>query len=110
MTFLNLRSLQRLTALRIFSLRNWGSLALSTALICLCGTVLQNYGIQYIIWFPTRMNHFINTSIVGIAVLTLYITLLILTRVVTKEDLTAFPAPLRKLIGRVEAKLSKNEQ
>lgn len=110
MTLLNLRVLRKLTGLRIFTLRNWEGLALSTALICLGGTLLQNYGIQFINWFPARVNHFIIASLIGLVVLALYFILLALTRVVTKEDIAAFPAPLRKLIRRVETKLVRNEQ
>jgi stage V sporulation protein B len=110
MTFLNLRTLRQLTGLRIFTLRNWEGLALTTALICLCGTLLQNYGKQFVVWFPMRVNYFIIAAIIGLVVLVLYILLLALTRVVTKDDIAAFPAPLRKLIGRVEVRFSKNEQ
>lgn len=110
MTLLNLRVLRKLTGLRIFTLRNWEGLALSTALICLGGTLLQNYGIQFINWFPARVNHFIIASLIGLVVLALYFILLALTRVVTKEDIAAFPAPLHKLIRRVETKLVRNEQ
>jgi stage V sporulation protein B len=110
MTLLNLRVLRKLTGLRIFTLRNWVGLAISTALICLMGTLLQNYGIQYIHWFPSRVNHFIIASIIGLVVLVLYFVLLALTRVVTKDDIAAFPAPLRKLIRRVETRFVRSEQ
>jgi stage V sporulation protein B len=109
MTFLNLRTLRQLTELRIFTLRNWGGLALSSALICLCGVLLQNYGIQYIVWFPMRVNYFIIASIIGLFVLVLYFLLLAWTRVLTKEDINAFPAPLNKLVKRVEVRFSRNE-
>jgi stage V sporulation protein B len=110
MTFLNLRVLRKLTGLRIFTLRNWEGLALSTALICLVGTLLQHYGVVYLNWFPARVNHFIIASVIGLVVLVLYFLLLALTRVVTKDDIAAFPAPLRKLIRRVETKFTRNEQ
>jgi stage V sporulation protein B len=109
MTLLNLRILHKLTGLRIFTLRNWGSLTLSTALICLGGTALQSYGIQFINWFPARVNHFIIVSIIGLVVLALYFILLGITRVVTKDDIAAFPAPLLKLIRRVETRFTRNE-
>jgi stage V sporulation protein B len=110
MTLLNLRVLRRITALRMFTLRGWEGLAVTTALICLCGSLLQYYGNQYMVWFPVRINHFINASIIGIVVIVLYVVLLALTRVMTKEDMTALPAPLRKLIGRAQTKFSRNEQ
>jgi stage V sporulation protein B len=110
MTLLNLRILRKLTGLRIFTLRNWEGLALSSALICLVGILMQNYGVQYIDWFPTRVNHFIIAALIGLVVLGLYFLFLTLTRVVTKDDITAFPAPLRKLIRRVENRFTRNEQ
>ncbi|MEX2460120.1 MAG: polysaccharide biosynthesis protein [Paenibacillaceae bacterium] len=110
MTLLNLRVLRKLTGLRIFTLRNWLGLMLSTAFICLVGILLQNYGVLYINWFPSRVNHFIIASMIGLVVLALYLLLLAITRVVTKDDIAAFPAPLRKLIRRVETRFARNEQ
>jgi stage V sporulation protein B len=106
MTLLNLRVLRRVTNLRMFTLKNWEGLALSTAIICVCGSLIEGLGDSYITWFYARVNHFLTASLVGVVVLGLYCGLLMLTRVITQEDIAAFPAPLRKLLSRMGTKIA----
>ncbi|MDB5052158.1 MAG: polysaccharide biosynthesis protein, partial [Bacilli bacterium] len=98
---------KQITAVQMFKWKQWGGLALSVAIICTCGMLLESFDYKHIIWFPTRVNHFLNASIIGIVVIILYFALLLLTRVVTKEDIAAFPAPLRKILGKASSLITK---
>jgi stage V sporulation protein B len=107
MMLLNMRVLKQITAVQMFKWKHWGGLIISVAIICACGILLESFNYQHIVWFPHSVNHFLNASIIGIVVIILYFALLLLTRVVTKEDIAAFPAPLRKILGKASSLLAK---
>jgi stage V sporulation protein B len=106
MTLLNLRVLRRVTGVRMFTLKSWQRLVVSTAIICVCGSLIESFGERHITWFFARINHLLTAALVGIVVLGLYCGLLLLTRIITKEDIAAFPAPIRRLMGRLGAKIA----
>jgi len=100
MMLLNLRVMREYTDMRIFTVKQWGKVIGSTALIYVLGTMLSIMDVKYLVWFSPIVNRLLNIAIVGLVVFLLHFGLLIIAKIVTKEDIHGFPAPLRKLILR----------
>ncbi|MNP74499.1 hypothetical protein D3C76_1713870 [compost metagenome] len=63
------------------------------------GYGLNQAGIQMVSIMPARIAFFLTCCIVGLAVVALYPVMLVLLRVVRKDELSGYPAPLRKLLS-----------
>jgi stage V sporulation protein B len=107
MTWLNLRELRKEVSFTILGQR-WGGLVLSTLTIVAIGLGVEWLTHTYVQLFSAaRMNEGINAVLVSAIVLALYPLMLMLTKVVTKEDATSFPAPVQKLIGKASRFLKR---
>ncbi|RTE08833.1 putative polysaccharide biosynthesis protein [Paenibacillus whitsoniae] len=100
MSWLNIRSLRKEIKFTILGSR-FAGLAVTVAVIAAVGTAIEWLTHNYVAltpWF--RLNEAINSVIVcGIAV-AMYPVMLMATRVVTKDDVSSFPAPVQKLIRK----------
>jgi stage V sporulation protein B len=107
MSWLNLRVLRKEVSFSIMG-RRWGGLLFAIVLIAAVGFSLEWLTHNYVHPFASRINEGINAVLVSGLVLVLYPLLLMLTRVVTKEDVKNFPAPVQKLIAKAGRLLKKS--
>ncbi|MNN77007.1 hypothetical protein D3C81_1934360 [compost metagenome] len=63
------------------------------------GYGLNHVGIQMEAFMPARIAFFLTCCIVGVVVVALYPVMLVLLRVVRKDELASYPKPLRKLLS-----------
>ena len=112
MMALNLRTLHKLVAFQILRRQQWYGLVLSTFVICVVGLLAEQWGHEYLTIFPFKLwlDDLINVLVIGFLVLCLYPALLMVTRVVTKEDIAGFPAPVRKLIARIASVIKRKPE
>jgi stage V sporulation protein B len=99
MSWMNLRDLRKVVNFRILGNR-WSGLLLSIAIIAGAGSGVEWLTHNYVHLFGNRIDEGIRAVLVSGVVLGLYPLLLIMTRVVTKEDVESFPKPLQKLIAK----------
>ncbi|TXK77563.1 polysaccharide biosynthesis protein [Paenibacillus sp. N3.4] len=100
MSWLNIRSLRKEVSFTILGRRFIG-LLVTVAVIAILGLAaewLTHTYVHLFAWY--RLNEAINAILVCAFTVALYPLLLMLTRVVTKEDVKNFPAPVQKLIGK----------
>jgi stage V sporulation protein B len=105
MSWMYLRDLRNVVNFRVLGHR-WSGLLLSIAIIAAAGLGAEWLTHSYVHVFGNRIDEGIRAVLVSGVVLGLYPFLLVLTRVVTKEDVQSFPAPIQKLIAKA-AKLFK---
>ncbi|WP_159886348.1 putative polysaccharide biosynthesis protein [Paenibacillus puerhi] len=108
MTAINLRVLHQSVPFRIFSARRWAGLIASTLLVALGGLLLDAVvykSVQPFGW--VRANDFVQAVIVCGVVGVLYTGLLFATRVISVQDLSNLPGPLRKLLSPLLRRLKK---
>lgn len=91
---LNLRLLKRLVPFRILG-RRWAGFAAAGALQTAVGIALLRL-LEAVRFGPSLLFEFIQAGVVGGAIFALYPFCLFTFRVVTDEDIKAFPAPVRK--------------
>ncbi|WP_311198757.1 polysaccharide biosynthesis C-terminal domain-containing protein [Paenibacillus hexagrammi] len=100
MSWLNTRTIRKEVDFTILGRRSVG-IALTVIVIAAVGLSVEwltNANIHPFAWY--RMNAVINSVIVCAVAGVLYPVMLMATRVVTKEDVQNFPAPLQKLIRK----------
>ncbi|MCM3269407.1 putative polysaccharide biosynthesis protein [Paenibacillus elgii] len=111
MTWLNLTVLRSAVPFRVFGLRRWLSLAVTTALICLLGYGLEQLCVAYVHPFGSdRLDDMVQALIICAIAGAAYPVLLFLTRVMTLQDLQHLPGPLRKLAKPLLARLGRTTQ
>ncbi|HEX7057799.1 MAG TPA: polysaccharide biosynthesis protein [Bacilli bacterium] len=99
-TALNLRSLGRIMDFSIFGKR-WPGMAAAAALTTVAGILLDRVNMLFVHLFGGALDYLLQSALLCTALLLLYGLLLPLLRVLTKEDLSAMPGPLRKLSGKI---------
>ncbi|MNI27997.1 putative cell division protein YtgP [compost metagenome] len=101
MTWMNLAALKKEVSFVVMG-RRWGGLIVSILVIGCLGLGAEWLTHHYVHPFALdRINNGINAVLVCGFVLVLYPLLLMVTRVVKKEDMQSFPAPVQKLIAKV---------
>lgn len=108
MMLLNLRALRRKVDFTVLSRRRWAGVAASTAVICAAGLSLEWLTHTYVAGIPFKVKEFLNSVVVCAVAAALYPLMLMVTRVVTKDDVAEMPAPLRKLIAKAGRALGGN--
>jgi stage V sporulation protein B len=108
MSWLNIRVLRKEVNFTILGRRFIG-LLLSAAVISILGLAAEwlthNY-VQPFAWY--RLNEGINALLVCGFTTALYPLLLMVTRVITKDDIKNFPAPLQKIIAKASRMLGRS--
>ncbi len=97
-TLLNVRAIKRIVPFSLMGNR-WAGFLLTVIALSGAGYGLNQLGIQMVDLMPDRIAFFLTCAIVGIAVVMLYPVFLILLRVVRKDELASYPAPLRKVLS-----------
>ncbi|MEC2344576.1 polysaccharide biosynthesis protein [Paenibacillus barengoltzii] len=97
-TLLNVRAMKQIVPFSLMGSR-WGGFLVTVVVLSGVGYGLNQAGIQMVDLMPARVAFFLTCCIVGVAVVALYPVLLILLRVVRKDELTSYPAPLRKILS-----------
>lgn len=97
-TLLNVRAMKQIVPFSLMGSR-WGGFLVTVVALSGIGYGLNQAGIQMVDLMPARVAFFLTCCIVGVAVVALYPVLLILLRVVRKDELAGYPAPLRKVLS-----------
>lgn len=97
-TLLNVRTMKKIVPFYIMGGR-WTGFLLTVALLSGVGYGLNQAGIHLVSVLPDRLAFFVTCCIVGLAVVGLYPVLLVVLRVVRKDELATYPGPLRKLLS-----------
>jgi stage V sporulation protein B len=101
MSWINISVLKKSVSFTVLG-RRFGGLIASVAVIVVLGFLFEWLTHSYVNPFEMyRINQGINSVLVCTFVIVLYPLLLMATKVVTKEDVKSFPAPLQKLIAKV---------
>lgn len=95
-TLLNLRSMKKIVPFSIMGGR-WAGFLLTVVALAGVGYGLNQLGIGMEAFMPGRVAFFITCCIVGVAVVALYPVLLVVLRVVRKEELGTYPRALQKV-------------
>ncbi|WP_223067634.1 putative polysaccharide biosynthesis protein [Paenibacillus caui] len=96
-TLLNLRSLKRIVSFSILGGR-WTGFLLTVAALAAIGYGLNQAGIQLVDVLPDRVAFFITCCMVGAAITALYPVMLIVLRVIRREELDSYPGAVRKVL------------
>ncbi|AWB45885.1 hypothetical protein DCC85_17945 [Paenibacillus sp. CAA11] len=96
-TLLNLRSLKKIVPFSIMG-RRWVGFLVTVVILALVGYGLNQAGIQLVSFISPRIAFFITCCIVGLATVAIYPLMLILLRVIRREELDSYPRPVRKLL------------
>ncbi|GGH34630.1 putative polysaccharide biosynthesis protein [Paenibacillus segetis] len=97
-TILNVRAMKKIVPFSIMGNR-WIGFILTSIVLSGVGYGLNQAGIQMVSILPDRVAFFLTCCIVGVVVVALYPVMLVLLRVVRKDELGSFPAPLRKVLS-----------
>lgn len=96
-TLLNIRMMKTIVPFSIMGNR-WTGFIVTVVVLAAAGYGLNTLGIQMVDFMPDRVAFFLTCCIVGGAVVALYPVMLVLLRVVRKEELSSYPRPLRKIL------------
>lgn len=97
-TLLNVRAIKGIVPFSLMGNR-WAGFLVTVIALSGVGYGLNQLGNQMVDLMPARIAFFLTCAIVGVAVVALYPVLLILLRVVRKDELASYPAPLRKVLS-----------
>jgi len=97
-TLLNIASVRKVTQLNILGAK-WRPYLLVIAITGLVGWGVDAAGLWLLDGLPYKLACFLTAAAAGIAIACVYLVLLVLLGVVTKQDAASFPGPLRKLFN-----------
>lgn len=97
-TLLNIRMMKTIVPFSILGNR-WTGFIVTTIVLSGVGYGLNTLGNQMVDLMPDRLAFFFTCCIVGVCVVALYPVMLVLLRVVRKEELSSYPRPLRKILS-----------
>lgn len=97
-TMLNVHTMKKIVPFSLMGNR-WIGFILTVIVLGGAGYGLNQAGNQMVSLMPDRLAYFLTCGIVGVAVVALYPVMLVLLRVVRKDELSSYPGPLRKLLS-----------
>ncbi|WP_379130429.1 oligosaccharide flippase family protein [Paenibacillus sp. sgz500958] len=97
-TYLNLRLLKTIVPFEIMGKR-WGSFAATVLVSGGIGYGLNVAGIQMVHLMPARLAFLITCLVVGAVVVIIYLVMLIVLGVLSREELASYPRSLQKLLN-----------
>lgn len=97
-TFLNLRMLKSVVAFEIMGKR-WGGFAVAVLASAGIGYGLNEAGIMLTHLMPARIAFLITCLVVGAAVVIVYLVLLIVLGVLSRQEIASYPRALQKLLN-----------
>lgn len=97
-TVLNLRMLKSIVPFEIMGKR-WGGFAIAVLVSGGIGFGLNQAGIQLTDLMPERLAFLITCLVVGVAVVVIYLVLLIVLGVLTRQEISSYPRALQKLLN-----------
>jgi O-antigen/teichoic acid export membrane protein len=99
-TLLNIASIRKVTKLQILGAK-WRPYLIVISVTALVGWGVDSAGLLLLDGLPQKLASFLTAAAAGIAIAVVYLVLLVLLGVVTKQDAESFPGPLRKLFNRL---------
>lgn len=96
-TLLNIRSLKQIVPFSILGKR-WTGFLVTVVVLAAVGYGLNEAGIQLVHVMPHRVAFFITCCLVGGVTVALYPVMLILLRVIRREELDSYPNAIRRLL------------
>jgi len=97
-TLLNIASIRKVTKLNVLGAK-WRPYLIVIAITALIGWGVDAGGLWLLDGLPFKLACFLTAAAAGIAIACVYLALLVLLGVVTKQDAASFPGPLRKLFN-----------
>lgn len=97
-TYLNLRMLKSIVSFTIMGKR-WGGFAVAVLASGGIGYGLNEAGIMLTHWMPERLAFLITCMVVGAAVVVIYLVLLIVLGVISRQEIASYPRALQKLLN-----------
>lgn len=97
-TVLNLRMLKSIVPFEIMGKR-WGGFAIAVLVSGGIGFGLNQAGIQLTDLMPERIAFLITCLVVGVAVVVIYLVLLIVLGVLTRQEISSYPRALQKVLN-----------
>jgi len=97
-TLLNLRMLKSIVPFEIMGKR-WGGFAIAVLASGGIGYALNQAGVLLTDLMPARLAFLITCLVVGVAVVVIYLVLLIVLGVITKQEISSYPRALQKLLN-----------
>ncbi|NOU63368.1 oligosaccharide flippase family protein [Paenibacillus sp. LMG 31461] len=108
MSWLNLRTLRKEVSFTILG-RRFGGLLITIIVIGVLGFAAEWVTHNYVVPFSWyRLNQGIQAVLICGLTVALYPLMLMVTRVVTKDDVKNFPSPIQKLIGKASRLLRRS--
>ena len=106
-TLFNLMSIRKRMKFTLLGSK-WVGFLLAVAIMSGVGFGLEMYGANLVDWINAKLAYFIVAVVVGGVMMALYPVLLILLKVVNSEDIAGYPAPLRKVMGKLLRLLNRS--
>ncbi|MFF2911079.1 oligosaccharide flippase family protein [Paenibacillus sp. NPDC057934] len=97
-TYLNLRLLRKIVPFEIMGKR-WGGFVLAVLVSVGIGYGLNEAGILLTHVMPVRLAFLLTCLVVGVAVVVIYLVLLIVLGVISKQEIAGYPRALQKLLN-----------
>ncbi|WP_314589545.1 polysaccharide biosynthesis protein [Paenibacillus terrigena] len=94
--YLNQRSLKQIVDFKILGSR-WAGFLTTVIALAGIGYLIEWAGNQLTHVMHARIAYFISSSLVGLVLIVLYPVMLVVFRVVTQQELSSYPRPLRKV-------------
>ncbi|WP_276354041.1 putative polysaccharide biosynthesis protein [Cohnella caldifontis] len=95
----NILSLKKRSDLRVIDKGRWAGFLAAIAVTAAVLWGLQSAVLALLAGLPDRGALFFSSAVMGVAVLLVYPALLILFRVITREEAGSYPGPVRKLLA-----------
>jgi stage V sporulation protein B len=95
----NILSLKKRSSLRVIEAGRWAGFLAAAAATAAVLWGLQSAVLALLAGLPDRVGFFFSTAVMGAAVLLVYPGLLVLFRVITREEAKSYPRPVRKLLA-----------
>jgi len=103
----NMITIRKLTGIKALGDR-WTGFASAVIVIAAVGSAIVYYGLEWTESLGGKWPYLIVTIVLGIFVCAAYLVLLVLFRVIRSEDLSGYPARIRKVLGPVVRALGRS--
>ncbi|RUS45989.1 polysaccharide biosynthesis protein [Cohnella sp. AR92] len=105
----NMISIRKLTGIKALGDR-WAGFASTVLVIAAIGSAIVYYGLDWLEPLGGKWPYLIVTAVLGLFICAAYLVLLVLFRVIRAEDLSGYPARIRKVLSPVVRLLGRSQR